>query len=212
MALEYSNWILFYYRGKLAKDLLQHMDESDHENKDYVECPLCKTKESCHTFSAHYQECVRKGKRTLKCPFCDLEYFPNSDSNCSRMVYHKKSVHFWGRFKCLECKHVANFARDLIKHMSQKHELSNKICCPSCKDNFAHENIQTHYEKCSREKRKVSHKKSVEKKMLGMTEFKCEQCHKSFKANSRSHRDHMKLKHSWGVFKCQTCSVKVRVV
>ena len=209
---QYSKPIIFYFRGKLAKDLVQHMEESNHENKDFVECSLCKTTVACHTFIAHYEECAKKDKRAVKCPFCDLEYFPNSDSNCSRMVYHKKSVHFWGRFKCLECKHVASFARDLIDHMSQRHNLSNTICCPSCKDNFAPEELQAHYERCSREKRIVSHKKSVERKMLGMTEFKCDHCDRKFKANSRGYWEHMKLKHFWGVFKCQTCSIKVRVV
>ena len=189
----------------MAKDLTQHMVESDHSDKDTVECCLCKSIVVSQTLIDHYQECAEKNRRTVKCPFCEVEYFPYNDTNCSRMVYHKKSVHFWGKFKCPECQHVAGFARDLVDHMTQRHDLSILVCCPSCKDNFAPEELQAHYGTCFRVSRVLAQKKCQEKKKLGMSEFKCDHCDSRFKANSRGYWEHMKLKHSWGIFKCQTC-------
>ena len=101
---------------------------------------------------------------------------------------------------------MADFAQELIDHTSKRHHLSNEVCCPSCKENYAKEELQVHYELCIKKKRVVSQKKCMEKKTLALSDFKCEHCDKRFKPGSRHYWEHMKLKHLWGVFKCQTCT------
>ena len=184
------------------------MKESVHEDKDNVECPLCSNCVPCDVFAVHYRECVTKSQKPLKCPYCEWTCPSTSNTHIFRFNQHKKNVHFYGPFRCGECKHVSEFAKGLIEHMSHSHDLSQTICCPSCKDKFGQEEIESHYEKCRRDK---TNKRDEKQKELGMKEYKCDKCDMTYRSR-RSLLHHQKIMHIWGVFNCLTCMDKVRVV
>ena len=150
-----------YYRCDFANELLQHTKESGHEENYHVECPLCNSRVPCDIFAIHYPECAVKNKNPLKCPYCAWSCKLSREN----VLKHKRIVHSYGPFKCGECKHVSKFARGLIEHMIQKHDVSRKIRCPSCKDKLSQEEIESHYEQCCNVKL-----------------YKCDKCDMTFKS------------------------------
>ena len=54
----------------------------------------------------------------MLCPFCETTL-----KSTSALHYHKKFVHFWGNFSCLQCDQKFNFAEEVTKHMEDRDEL-----------------------------------------------------------------------------------------
>ena len=179
-----------YYRCDFAKELLHHTKDSGHEEKYHVECPICNSKVPCDVFEIHYSECATKNKNPVKCPYCDW----SAQVSAWSLLEHKRNVHFYGPFKCGECKHVSDFAGGIVEHMIQTHDKSMNIFCPNCEDKLSQDRFEAHYEKCYSERI--------------VSGIKCEKCDKTFKSRA-SYRNHRKAIHFLGTFKCQTCPLEV---
>ena len=107
----------------------------------------------------------------LQCEWCDKVL-------TSHWGYtsHKKKWHAWGNFKCSECNFKAHFSIDLIKHKreTEKHISTLDIDCPLCKKSCSHEEIDSHYKTCYRQRLKRNEKK----------DYVCNICGKVLKSRS----------------------------
>ena len=126
----------------------------------------------------------KSSKGSHKCPYCN-ERFEVLNGR-GGLLNHKKTKHFWGKFKCLECPFIAHFSNELIVHKQKKGHIEDPyINCAKCKDPFHMNEITAHYEQC-------------------VTEdcMKCPVCPKRFSGPSGGTLDqHRKTKHFWGVFR-----------
>ena len=131
----------------------------------------------------HYEAKAPKGK--MKCPWCDDTFGKYSGA----FAIHRKIKHFWGIFKCPQCKIRTDFAGDMVGHIQQEeHGLGGQINCPNCKNKVPVIELVSHYEDCVVE---------------GFT--KCPWCTKRFSGTSGGFDIHRKKVHFWGVFKCPEC-------
>lgn len=189
-----------FYRSNIAEEFLQHLEDSVHEDKYHVECPLCDIRVPCNMFAIHYRECALKRKRIVshlksveqrklektdyKCDKCDLTF-----KSRGRHYVHKKMKHFWGVFKCQTCAEEVNYASDLIDHAVKKgHSL--KAICPqrSCNKLFPVSELGGHYEECCTELYKSRNKKhNLKSRSLVLV---CDICGKISKAQ-RDYERHL---------------------
>lgn len=54
---------------------------------------------------------------SFKCPWCP-EVFGGTPESTERFDSHKKLVHHWGLFWCIQCRFKADFPRDLADHFA----------------------------------------------------------------------------------------------
>ena len=123
--------------------------------------------------------------RRAKCPWCH-ESFSKNTAGTVALLHHKKTQHFWGRFKCTECNFIAHFAKELVDHKHEEEHLEEvTIKCPKCKIKFPMEELASHYEAC------VSEENTI-----------CPWCGKEFRGTASGTFDqHRKRKHFWGFFR-----------
>ena len=92
-------------------------------------------------------ECLIKRNKdgSAECPICQL-IVPSAIGGIFR---HMKTEHYWGRFKCNQCRTKLESASDLLKHIAE-HEHTEKplVLCPCCKKKRHVDEIQSHYENC----------------------------------------------------------------
>lgn len=133
----------------------------------------------------------------------DCERDLNSEAT---LTLHKKFVHFWGVFKCLECTEKFNFADHLIKHIENDntHDNNIKIDCPECKVDLPFSEIAIHYKKCVvTEMQRTKYVSNNPELILSEPKFVpkngerviCSLCGKSFKSMeilSRHNRIHLR--------------------
>ena len=179
------------FSAMFARDLMEHMKTKEQAENGTVECPECSEKLPALELESHYKACVFKA---LKCPFCSKTFKQSSTkSNESGINLHKRMVHFWGKFRCLQCWAKFNFAKDLVEHMQQEdHIIEPFVNCPNCDLKCPMLDIAAHYEEC-----------------LMNTNTKCKWCNKRFGGMSGGMDNHRKKVHFWGVFKCPECQIKV---
>ena len=207
-------WGLFrcptcHLKVNFAKDLIEHMKNENHTEKQLVNCPQCKSNITFLTLDSHYKICLRnalpycknknKGEplQNVKCPWCE-EYF-TKDSRAFKV--HKIRVHFCGKFTCSDCSFEAGFVEDLIDHVQkEKHDQNQELGCPKCDKIFRLEKIQSHISECAN----------------AQASFKCQWCSQKFFPDPRvkwenrfkiaSFDVHRKLSHFWGdSFRCPQC-------
>ena len=116
-----------------------------------------------------------KTKQFLVCPWCPFQV------KCwSTFENHKKSAHFWGRFKCRVCKAPADFAKALVDHIeSECHNEDTSVDCPSCEENIPLSQIVLHYEKCIAGQKEI--RLHLKRQELGDQRSCCTICGKSIK-------------------------------
>ena len=131
------------FRAHFAKDLVFHMQQEEHIEEPYINCPKCKVKHPMLEAGPHYEECVSEG--ITKCTWCNKKFNGMSGG----LDMHRKKIHFWGVFKCAQCKAIVNFAKDLVEHMEQEDHMRDPFAhCPKCKERFPYQEVGPHYEEC----------------------------------------------------------------
>ena len=76
----------------------------------------------------HYEECMKPNQ---KCPWCAKIFSATSGG----LDIHRKTVHFWGNFKCPTCNAKSHFAQDLIDHMQGEGHMEDPLVnCPQCRN------------------------------------------------------------------------------
>ena len=179
--------LLCSYATNFANDLIKHIHGKGQKEDACVACPECKNEFPFLEIQSHYKTCVFK---TINCPCCNKQ-FKGADSGS--LSLHKKVMHFWGVFRCIQCKYKANFAKDLIKHMEDEEHLENPYAsCPNCSQEFPYLDLGAHYEICVVDK-----------------QTKCQWCNEKFSAGGAIY-SHRKRVHFWGQFKCPKCSGKFK--
>ena len=175
------------FETNFANDLKEHIDGKGLKEDTCVTCPECKDEFPFLEIQTHYKTCVF---RTIDCPWC-YKQFKGTDSGS--LSHHKKLKHFWGVFRCIQCKHRANFARDLIKHMEEEEHMENPYTsCPNCNKDVPIHDLGSHYEVCVIEKH-----------------TKCQWCNEKCGPGGGLY-SHMKKVHFWGNFKCPQCGDKFK--
>ena len=139
----------------------------------------------------------------MKCPNCEQEF-----SWKRTMMEHRKRVHFYGAFKCIECNLDFQFAKDLSDHMQEDAHEESFVYCPSCVEQIHMEDIEEHYKVCVFQERKLELKggklRKTRKRMPIPKARKCPYCQKLIKSVD-SLNQHKKRKHKWGLFRCPKC-------
>ena len=175
--------------GNFATDMVDHMRHEKHMDDPSIECPKCKKTFPMLEVGPHYKECILEGN--TKCPWCDKKFNGMSGG----LDMHRKRKHYWGVFKCPECKDVVNFVKDLMKHMEEKGHLGAPFAnCPKCKEKLPLEELEDHYKECVVADIKANKDKDTT----------CSICQEVF-SNTNSIYRHKKKQHFWGVFNCPTC-------
>ena len=122
---------------------------------------------------------------------------------------HRKRVHFYGAFKCLECNLPFPYAKELRKHVSERQHEEKLVYCPSCCEQISVGEIEEHYKKCVYEERKLELKEGKARRSLKSIPLpkarKCPYCQKLIKSMD-SLTVHKKRIHCWGVFRCPKCN------
>ena len=173
------------FETNFGNDLIEHIKGKGQKEDVCVACPECKVNFPFLDIQSHYKTCVFK---TINCPWCNKQ-FKGTESGSLQL--HKKIMHFWGVFRCIQCKYKANFAKDLIKHMEEEEHMENPYaCCPNCRQEFPMLDLGAHYEICVVDKY-----------------TKCQWCNEKFSAGGALYK-HKKTVHFWGTFKCPQCSGK----
>ena len=118
------------YKAHFAKDLVEHMLGEDHTRDQQVFCYQCKSKHPMLEIGPHYEECMKPNQ---KCPWCAKIFSATSGG----LDIHRKTVHFWGNFKCPTCNAKSHFAQELIDHMqAEGHTDDPLINCPQCRNRY----------------------------------------------------------------------------
>ena len=127
---------------------------------------------------------------TVVCPWCKPKTRGRPLKKGQRFELHKKTVHFWGEFRCTDCPFIGNFASELVEHARVLSHMQNDSAhCPNCDRSICMLDIETHYKDC------------VVKHVL----VKCEMCDFGNRKFATVYR-HMKIKHFWGLFYCADCT------
>ena len=114
----------------------------DHTRDQLVFCYQCKSKHPMMEIGPHYEECMKPNQ---KCPWCAKIFSATSGG----LDIHRKTVHFWGNFKCPTCNAKSHFAKDLIEHMqAEGHTDDPLVNCPQCRNRFHVDEISAHYMTC----------------------------------------------------------------
>ena len=114
----------------------------DHTRDQLVFCYQCKSKHPMMEIGPHYEECMKPNQ---KCPWCAKNFSATSGG----LDIHRKTVHFWGNFKCPTCNAKSHFAKDLIEHMqAEGHTDDPLVNCPQCRNRFHVDEISAHYMTC----------------------------------------------------------------
>ena len=172
---------------QFAKDLIYHIQTKEEKYDGNVACPECKIEFPLLKIQPHYETCVFKN---INCPWCSRKFKSNNGFS-GALNLHKKMAHFWGLFKCIQCSHRANFAKELIKHMEEEDHMENPYtCCPNCKKEFPMLDVESHYQKCVVDEH-----------------TKCKWCDEKISAGGMMNK-HKKRVHFWGMFKCPQCQMK----
>ena len=161
--------------------------------------------------------------KLITCPYCEKEFSWERE-----LLKHKKYAHFYGPFKCPKCQLIQPFAKNLQEHMVSKgHRDDPLVYCPCCKIRFDVDEIETHYKKCIRmstDERLAMAKTALEstptdadsinskekendpgeKEDKDSKKFDCPYCDQIIGSRPMYYR-HTKLKHFWGIFKCDQC-------
>ena len=187
------------YRANFAKDLIQHMEKKDHVDNPLTGCPKCKSEFPLLEIGEHFKECALR--KNIKCQWCPKVFQGMSGG----LDMHRKKKHFWGIFKCQECKVILNFAKELVDHM--KHSGHNKepfANCPKCKDKYPMLEIGPHYEKCISADDKKKKLSDTDSGNAPKWRKRCPVCQEV----STDIQWHKKRKHFWGAFYCPQCLLK----
>ena len=114
----------------------------DHTRDQLVFCYQCKSKHPMMEIGPHYEECMKPNQ---KCPWCAKIFSATSGG----LDIHRKTVHFWGNFKCPTCNAKSHFAKDLIEHMqAEGHTDDPLVNCPQCRNRYHVDEISAHYMTC----------------------------------------------------------------
>ena len=160
----------------------------------------------------------------MKCEPDDLTV--NGEPNRKRS---KKEKVPGANYTCTKCSQGIRDAPEFVEHIRDQHPAIKQVQCKFCKQLVQVTEFLDHLEKCIREinKRnagKIDGKfpcrhcplmfdiptlriKHEEAEHVGRRQFTCDCCDQKFK-KSISRRNHMKLVHSWGVFRCTICHNK----
>ena len=133
---------------------------------------------------------VEQSRKRFICPWCGLRLEVRAT-----LENHMKVEHNWGAFKCVEveCDFKADFANDLIEHVTNNNSPSHatrEIQCPQCKERLPMSEVRSHYGDC----------------VSSLLSLKCNvdpKCQKVFRKNQfEGFLTHKKKQHYWGEFKC----------
>ena len=118
---------------------------------------------------------------------------------------HRKRKHFWGIFKCPQCKVILNFAKELVEHMEQSgHDGDPFATCPKCKVKCPMFQIGSHYEECILADCKTTKSKTDDEVKTAKWRKRCPFCQEV----STDIQWHKKRKHFYGAFYCPKCLMK----
>ena len=203
-----------HFQANFVKDLIQHVSEEEHNKWQKLKCPRCLRLFKLFDMESHFDDCKTRDI-SFKCPWCPsifnwkpiIKWENRFKSPHGPFGVHKKTVHFWGIFRCPECEFEANFARELVDHMQNEGHISEpSVRCPQCVQEFSITNLSSHYETCVQSLKKT--KPTTASKAGGfygnVFPRKCDFCdHVS--ASKASYMKHCTMKHFRGKFKCLTC-------
>ena len=202
------------FQANFIKDLIVHAGREEHNDKQKVTCPRCRKLFKLFDMESHFANCKTR-ETSFKCPWCPSTYTWNPiikwenrfKSPHGPFGVHKKTVHFWGTFRCPECEFEANFAQELVDHMQNEGHISEpSVKCPQCVQEISIPKLSSHYEACVQSlKRTTSTPVSKAGGFYGnVFPKKCDFC--DFLANTKGgYQAHCRRTHFRGKFKCLTC-------
>ena len=99
-------------------DLSEHVKKEKHDDNQKVSCPRCEKRFTLVDIELHFADCTTR-ETMFKCTWCPsmfqcdpkLNWRHRFTRTSGPFFVHKKTVHFWGIFKCPECQLEANFAQ-----------------------------------------------------------------------------------------------------
>ena len=125
------------------------------------------------------------------------------------LIAHRKKVHYYGVFKCIECNLKFQYAKELREHVLQQDHEEELVYCPSCCEQFEVGEIEQHYQQCVHEERKLELKEGKVRRRCKTIPLpkarRCPYCQKMINSLD-SLSVHKKRIHFWGVFRCPKCN------
>ena len=178
--------------------------ESGHEMKENLTTSVDENDLKNEVKPFQYQ--IQNGSKIWPCQYCD-----KICRNQTTLLYHKKTIHNYGPFRCAMCNKKCHIAQELAKHVGEVQQcqshyslhLNHTASCPSCKkDNIPLADLEQHYAECINanyaNKRKISKQKST------ITELPCQYCERIF-TSYVTLTYHRRKEHNWGKFECKAC-------
>ena len=202
------------FQANFAKNLIEHVERETHDDKQKVTCPRCQRRFMLNDIESHSGDCTTR-ETFFKCPWCPSMFTCDPKINWRNrftrssgpFFVHKKTVHFWGTFRCPECEFEANFAQELVDHMQHEGHVSEpSVSCPQCEQEFPFPELSSHYEACVQSLTKSNPKPTSTRTSFYGTVFpkKCDFC--DYIASSYGgYHQHCTRKHFKGKFKCLKC-------
>ena len=202
------------FKAKYVDDLLEHMEQNNHVNDPFVQCPFCKERVAINEVKVHYKRCLNKDKsEKTVCSICGKQMRKDKMKDHKKVHLREQGViENESTLYCDICGKKASTAHNLATHKKNIHNPVPRPCSacglvfpnyPKLRKHYDNEHNPKQCEHCdyktgSNAQLKLHMAKHFDPK------FKCSYCEKMYKSQKslEAHeRDHTGER----PFECPAC-------